>query len=127
MGHQKVQFLGHQCLEDDTIHTQFVQAYCQWILSTKVNTIVGLDNFNTKAYSNGTTETFDKFYLKNKDRRIRCFKGEYMYHQVAGRNYFPNWKFIDDEELKENDEALKFYLKAFLNAFIFVIELYTRF
>jgi hypothetical protein len=58
------------------------------------------------AYSNGTTESFDKFYLKNATRRFRCFRGEYMYHRVAWRNYFPDWAFIDDEPIREGDAVV---------------------
>jgi len=98
--------LNNQCLDNNSIHKDFVIKYREWVSTTKLNTIIGLENFPVTTYSNGTTESFDKFYLKNKTKRLRVFKGEYMYHQASGRNYFPNWKFIDDEELKENDVVI---------------------
>jgi hypothetical protein len=94
------------CLVNKSIHEEFVSAYKTWILSSKLNDIVGFELFSIGAYSNGTTEAFDKFYLKNSTRRFRCFKGEYMYHQAAWRNYFPNWKFLDDEEVRPNDAVV---------------------
>ena len=101
-----IQCLNNQCLDDETVHLRFIEKYRNWIISTKTNIVHGLDNFSVAAYSNGTTESFDKFYLKNKNRRIRCFKGEYMYHQAAGRNYFSDWRFIEDDDLKSNDAVI---------------------
>ncbi len=84
----------------------FCKKYLQWIRSTKLNSIKGLEKFPFLAYSNGTTEAFDKFYIKNNKRRFRCFRGEYVYHQVTWRNNWPDWKFIEDDFLKENDAVI---------------------
>jgi hypothetical protein len=93
-------------MRDDSVTKVFLDSYVQWIKSTKFNKIQGLDNFPITAYSNGTTEAFDKFYLKNNTRRFRCFPGEYLYHQLAWRNYFPNWKFIENLDIEENDAVV---------------------
>jgi len=85
-----------ECLEDTTIVPKFTNTYRDWIESSKLNQITGLDKFPTVAYSQGTSESFDKFYLKHNTRRFRCFRGEYMYHRLAWENYFPNYKYIDD-------------------------------
>ena len=84
-------------LWDTSVQNCFLDEYYQWISQTRANNIIGLDDFKVKAFSAGTTEAFDKFYLKNSNRRLRYFKGEYMYHQVAGRNYFKEAKFIEDD------------------------------
>lgn len=96
----------NNCMHDESIIPRYYDKYREWILSSKNNVIKGLDAFPIMAYSNGTTESFDKFYLKNATRRFRCFRGEYMYHRVAWRNYFPNWAFIDDEPLREGDAVV---------------------
>jgi len=83
----------------------YLNLYDDWIASTKNNTFVGLDDFKYKCYSNGTTESFDKFYLFNSQRRFRCFSGEYMYHKLAWRNGF-FWKYLEDDELRENDAVV---------------------
>lgn len=91
-------------LWDNNIQNRFLDAYYQWIGQTRVNTIIGLDEFQVKTFSAGTTEAFDKFYLKHSGCRLRYFRGEYMYHQVAGRNYFDHGSaFIEDDELVGND------------------------
>jgi hypothetical protein len=96
----------NNCLNDATVHDRFTQAYAKWIQSTKLNTITGLDNFKALAFSNGTTEAFDKFYLKHKSRRLRCFRGEYMYHLVAASHYFDQFDYIEDDDIKENDVVI---------------------
>ena len=95
-----------QVLSDLKIQNKFLEKYQQWIRSSKLNNFSGLDAFPVAAFANGTTEGFDKFYLKNSTRRFRCFRGEYMYHQAAWRNYFPNWKFINDEPLARGDAVI---------------------
>ena len=92
-------------LFDDTIIDRYVERYEQWINTTKNNTISGLDQFKFKCFSNGTTESFDKFYMKNASRRFRCFRGEYMYHKLAWRDKF-NWKWIEDSRLDKNDAVV---------------------
>jgi hypothetical protein len=84
----------------------FCQQYLAWIQSSTKNTFVNLDDFKFASYSNGTSEAFDKFYMKNHTRRFRCFKGEYMYHQLAWRNSWPDWKFLEDAELNANDTVV---------------------
>jgi len=84
----------------------FCKKYLEWIRSTKLNSIQGLEKFPFLAYANGTTEAFDKFYIKNNKRRFRCFRGEYVYHQVTWRNNWPDWKFLEDAPLHENDAVI---------------------
>lgn len=91
---------------DATLQNEFLKSYKKWILSSKLNSIIGLDSFDHACFSNGTTEAFDKFYLKNHNRKFRCFRGEYMYHMAAWRNYFPNWSYLDDEPLQSGDAVV---------------------
>lgn len=93
-------------LNDTTITQRFVDRYQQWIASTKNNTILGIDKFSFACYANATTEVFDKFYLRNNSRRFRCFRGEYMYHILSWRNCFPNWCYIDQDEIQSNDAVV---------------------
>ena len=85
---------------------EFCEKYLEWIESTQNNVVVGLKDFPFKAYCNGTTEAFDKFYMKNHTRRFRCFRGEYMYHQVTWRNNWPDWEFLEDAPLESTDAVV---------------------
>jgi hypothetical protein len=93
-------------LNDITVQSTFLDSYQTWIRNSKLNQLHGLDSFPVAAYANGTTEGFDKFMLKNRQRRFRCFRGEYMYHPAAWRNYFPGWCRIEDEPLDVNDAVI---------------------
>ena len=90
-------------LNDSGLHHRFLDRYRQWIQQSRLNYIQGLDSFPVAAYSLGTSEAFDKFYLRNRTRRFRCLRGEYMYHAASWRNYFPDWRYIEDGPLEPND------------------------
>jgi hypothetical protein len=95
-----------EVLADENIVGDFCKNYLAWIKDSKNNSLIGIDHFPFFAYSQGTSEAFDKFYIKNHTRRFRCFKGEYMYHQLAWRNSWPDWKFIEDSPLDSNDAVV---------------------
>jgi hypothetical protein len=92
-------------LNSNSIIDDFLCKYAIWIRSTKNNQIKGIDDYPFMCYSNGTSESFDKFYMKNHHRRFRCFKGEYMYHQLAWR-YTHSWKYLEDAALDQNDAVV---------------------
>jgi hypothetical protein len=93
-------------LSDENIADVFCKEYVQWINNGTLNVIKGLDEFPHLCFSNGTTEAFDKFYMKHRNRRLRVFRGEYMYHQLTWRNNWPNWFWLDDDCLAENDAVV---------------------
>lgn len=95
-----------EALWEENITKEFCSNYKNWISKTENNTVNGLDLFPYAVYSNGTTQAFEMFYIKNRYRRFRCFKGEYVYHQLAWRNNWPNWKFIEDDALRPNDAVV---------------------
>lgn len=88
-------------------HTnEFCEQYLEWIKLSKHSSFKGLEEFPHYAFSAGTTESFDKFYMKNHTRRFRCFRGEYLYHQLAWRNCFPNWLYLEDLPLSSSDAVV---------------------
>lgn len=94
-------------LADDEIHTRFVNAYRAWITTTELNSWQGLEDFAHGVVMQGTTEVFDKFYMANHTRRFRCFRGEYMYHQLAWRNFWPEqWCYLEDGPILANDAVV---------------------
>ena len=97
--------LDLQCVNSESVIDEFLYEYDQWIRSSKSNVFTGLEDFKYRCYSNGTTEAFDKFYMKNATRRFRCFKGEYMYHRLAWRDKF-NWQYLEDSPLHKNDAVI---------------------
>ena len=94
---------------DEDIHIKFLNRYREWLLSSKENYFVNLEWFEHSAFSLGTSEAFDKFYMKHSNRRFRCLPGEYMYHQASFRNFFPTFK----SPLNVNKSSLSFLLYDF--------------
>ena len=97
--------LDLQCLKDDKIIDSFLCKYDLWIKSSTLNKFIGLDNYKHRCYSLGTSEAFDKFYMKNAKRRFRCFKGDYMYHKLSWRDKF-EWDWLDDKPLSKTDAVV---------------------
>lgn len=88
----------------------FVANYKSWIQSTKLNAVVGLDNFNDTVFSAGTSEAFNNFYLRNSTKTFRCFQGEYIYHQKVWESCNLDWKYLDSSngltEITANDAVV---------------------
>lgn len=78
---------------------RYIETIRNWIQSSQVNRVSGLERFQRADLINGTTQTFDDAYFRHRTRRLRFFRGEYAYH----RRVFLNWKFLEDEPLGEND------------------------
>ena len=91
---------------DVDISAEFLSTYADWIKSTKKNKIIELDRFEHINYAQGTTESFDKFYIKHHDKRFRIWKGEYAYHKIMFEAGNMNWSFLDDEDLQTGDAVI---------------------
>lgn len=81
---------------------EYLKHYDQWIQSSTLNSITGLEHFLRRDLINGTTQTFDEAYFKYAHRRLRVFRGEYRYHMRTVNN----WKFIEDESLESGDYVI---------------------
>ena len=99
--------LKTELLFDDKILETFLNNYYEWLKASKLNNLDGLKFFDKLSYVHGTTQSFDFFFLENKMRRMRCFKGDFIYHKVSWKNYFKEkWKFIEEDELRDYDAVI---------------------
>jgi hypothetical protein len=71
------------CKENTDCSTEYEAQYRTWITNTRNNTVRGLELFPNAVFSHGTTESFDKFYTRHRNRTVRVLAGEYAYHQYA--------------------------------------------
>lgn len=92
--------------DSNTVLAQYLGDYRSWIKSSKRNHVQGLDNFPLADFSLGTSESFDKFYLKHHDKRFRIFRGEYLYHKLSWTQQNRDWAYLDDEALKSGDAVI---------------------
>lgn len=97
--------LGTAVLFDENIVGNFLDSYKSWILSSKNNSFINIESYSYACFSAGTSESFDKFYIKNANKRFRCLRGEYVYHKIAWRDNF-KWAYIDDEPILPGDAVV---------------------
>ena len=92
-------------VDDSSILQKYKGTYRYWISSTKNNNISGLDLFPYSTFSNGTTEAFDKFFIRHSKRTFRVFKGEYAYHKIMFKSGL-DFAFIEDAPLSKHDAVI---------------------
>lgn len=81
---------------------KFCEEFKGWIGEGK--NFSGWGDFTHLDYSNGTTETFDKFYQVHSSRRLRLLRGEYYYHRIQARVLFGDrFAWINDAPLGPDD------------------------
>ena len=93
-------------VRDATIVNTFLNNYCEWLKGSKLNNLTGFDKFPYARYANGTTEVFDKWYIRFRSRRLRIFRGEYMYHYATYRNLDLPLTWLEDAPLDVNDHVI---------------------
>lgn len=57
-------------------------------------------------YSAGTTQSFDSFYLRHRNKKFRCYTGEYFYHLKTWTSNDMLWSFVTDIDQLQSGDAL---------------------
>jgi len=92
-------------LYNNDIQDQFTNDFYNWINSSKLNNLIGLDKFPIHRLVAGTAQTFDHFYWRHKNRTFRFFRGEFMYHSAVLK-HGGVWAYLDDRRLQPNDALI---------------------
>lgn len=82
--------------------TQYLETYIDWIKSSEVSPVTGLEQFGVQYYVNGVTEAYDIFFREQKGKRFRTQKGDYPYVRLS----VENWSHIEDDELRKGDAVV---------------------
>lgn len=83
----------------------FLAEMTLWLQAHSNNKIKALDQF-TADFSAGTTQSFDSFYWRHRDRRMRCLVGEYFYHLKTWISTGVDWAFVTDTDPLMPGDAL---------------------
>lgn len=86
----------HKSLVDlsDVSLDEYTETWREWISYSEFNSVCGLDGFAHAHYSQGTTQTFDHFVIRNRERVMCTLPGEFQYHNcISKRN--TNHRVID--------------------------------
>jgi len=65
----------------------YQDTWYRWITNSGSKTLCGLDQFRFVDFVNGTSQTFDHFWLKHRDKRAVVFRGEFQYHACLNRHH----------------------------------------
>lgn len=61
----------------DKVYSNFKKETTDWLLSSKLNTLTGLDEYNRVDIINGCTQFIDAIYMKGP---VQTLNGDYRYH-----------------------------------------------
>lgn len=65
----------------------YIDRWYQWITMSRSKTLLGLDQFMFADFVNGTSQTFDHYWLKHRHGRCVAFLGEFQYHACVNRQH----------------------------------------
>lgn len=85
--------------------SKFKNSFTNWLQTHQSNTVIGLDQYQID-FSAGTTQSFDSFYLRHRNRKFRCYTGEYFYHLKTWISNQINWSFITDHDPISTNDAV---------------------
>lgn len=106
-------FSSIDILENPKVLDRYKETYISWISNTKKNQVTGLELFKEQNFCQATSEAFDKFYIEHHNRKFKCFRGEYLYHQISWSGSKRDWGYIDEihhvADLQKNDAVVFSY------------------
>ena len=76
---------------------EYADVWRNWLTYTTNKSILGLDNFAYADYTQGTSQTFDQFALRNAGKNpIIVLNGEFQYHACISKHL--DFKSVDPDE-----------------------------
>jgi hypothetical protein len=96
-------------LKDPWIVSRFEDQFPNWIKAGNRYQLQNFDLFKFANFSQGTQESFLNFYIMNKDRRLRVFKGDYWWHMEIWTRAGFNWAYLEDDDIRAGDACICSY------------------
>lgn len=96
-------------LQDPWIVGSFEAAFPEWIKAGSRYNLNNFERFRYTGFSAGTQESFINYYLTNKHRRFRVFRGDYWWHMDIWTKTNMDWAYIEDDDLEPNDTCIVSY------------------
>ena len=64
----------------------YIDVWRNWLATSKLNYISGLNEFKFAHYTQGTSQAFDNFAIRHsKDRYLTTIRGDFQYHRCIGK------------------------------------------
>lgn len=87
---------------DTGILAEYLRFVPEWLLSSKLNRVEGLETFPLRRLTSGNTQAFDDFYIRHHDRVFKFLPGEYPYLS----KYVRRWELLDENTELTRKDAL---------------------
>jgi len=88
------------------IQEEYKTVFRDWIGSTKLNTVHGLDLYPHASITNGTSEAFQMFMMRHNNRRFKIATGDFMMHKIACNTMNLDWEWLSEHNSLEPGDAL---------------------
>jgi hypothetical protein len=83
----------------------YVDCWVHWLTHSGQKTLLGLDKFVFRDYTQGTGQAFDHFVLRHAGTRtISAFRGDFQYHACISKRLC--FEYLNSEDDLTNDHAL---------------------
>jgi hypothetical protein len=87
--------------------TEYLDLFTEWMQKNSLHSISGLEQFTSRAYSIGTTDSIAAFIHRHcKNRRIRFSQGEFIISKIVSNNCNADWSYLENDKLSENDAVV---------------------
>lgn len=88
---------------------KFEDDFKGWVNAGTTFKLNNFELFKYVAFSAGTQESFLNYYLMNKDKRMRVFRGDYWWHMDIWEKADIKWVYIEDDDIREGDACICSY------------------
>lgn len=96
-------------LKDPWTVGRFESEFPAWIKAGSRYKLHNFELFKYANFSQGTQESFLNFYMMNKNKRLRVFRGDYWWHMEIWSRAGFDWAYIEDDDIKSNDACICSY------------------
>ena len=93
-------------LRDPHIVKRFEEFFPHWLTSCARFKLDGLEQFKHSCFAQGSQEYFTNFYLMNRHKRFRIFRGEYWWHMEICDKMGLRWAYLEDDVLSKDDVVI---------------------
>jgi hypothetical protein len=83
---------------------RFTDYHYQWIKSSELNHIHGLEKFPLRHMTNGCTESIGEYHWMFRDRRLRLYAGEYLF--TSWLSLKDQFTYMHEDKLREGDALI---------------------
>ena len=99
----------NHCLQKPTTVDEFQDYFVYWLNNGSYYNLQNIELFTHKTFSSGSQESFLNFYIMNKNKRFRVFRGDYWWHMEIWDALGLNWCYIEEDDITNGDICLLSY------------------